>query len=887
MADDLSPEQIRALGEAFADPVSAGQLLEWAGLGRGRHPAWPVQGAEQFWGEVSRLLRAGALVGGRASLLALAGALYPANRVFGTETLDASGQVESLFEVPWPPNPNFVGREQELAGLRTRLAGTRSGAACAQVLYGLGGVGKTQLAVEYAYRFRGEYDLVWWVAAERPAELVGGLAALAVRLGVAVEGRAAESASRAVDLLGARGAGRWLVVVDNAGAPPEGTKHDGGEALLLAVLRAAGRGGHVLVTSRDPTWLGVADAALVDVLPRTDAVRLLRRRLPGLPEEPAGRVAELLGDLPLAVEQAAAWLSRSGMAVDTYCGLVGQRTREVLSEGKPVSYPVPVAATWTLAVERLDNPAAVWLLRLWALCGPEPIPASLIGPGAVGLLPPPLAPAATDPLLLGRLIQILTAVGLVRVSPEGVVLHRLVQAVLREHTPPDLRDTARRTLHRLLVVAASGDPGSPDSWPTYAQLLPHALAADLADSDEEGGRRLILRLGRYLRVSGDYHASLALGRDTYRRWRASLGEGHEDTLQAASDVAGTLRDLGDWAAARTLEEKVLALRQEIFGDEHPDTLTAAGSLANTLGMQGDYPAARALEERVLAGRRAVLGDDHVRTLTAAAHLAKRLRIMGEYAESRALGEMVVARRREVLGENHPDTLAAMADLANTLDANGDHDGGRVLGETVLARRRTVLGEDHPHTLRSAWDLAETLRSAGDHGSARTLLEETITRSERILGADHPDTLSMAVTLAGVMRAVGAHQEARVLLEDVLARGRDVVGDDHPRMIIASAELADVLFDLGDYPAARVLTESVLAREQRMRGENHPATLLSAADLARVLHALGESPAAQALEERVLSGLRQVLGDDHPYTQKAAASLAATRRQAADQALPPS
>ncbi|WP_239405086.1 NB-ARC domain-containing protein, partial [Frankia sp. Cj3] len=199
-----------------------------------------------------------------------------------------------VWGVPWPRNPNFTGREGELAGLRERLTGSAAVTVLPQALHGLGGVGKTQLAVEYAYRHRGDYDVVWWVNAEQPGDVVAGLAGLAEELGVAVVGEAAESAAVVVGLLVRRQVvARWLVVVDNAGVPSE----------LDGLLAAAGGDGHVLVTSRDARWAGVAQAVEVDVLPRADSVMLLTRRAARLTGGEADRIADLLGDLQLALEQ--------------------------------------------------------------------------------------------------------------------------------------------------------------------------------------------------------------------------------------------------------------------------------------------------------------------------------------------------------------------------------------------------------------------------------------------------------------------------------------------------------------------------------------------------------------------------------------------------------
>jgi hypothetical protein len=383
-----------------------------------------------------------------------------------------------VWRMPWPRDPNFVGRAAELASVRAGFtAGSGLAAVLPQAMHGLGGVGKTQLAVEYAYRYATDYELVWWVPAEEPALVVTALAELAARLGAGVAGEAQEAAA-AVELLRAgERFNRWLVIADNAGS----------ESDLSTLLTAAGNNGHVLITSRDPGWSAAARTVEVDVLPRAEAVALLHARAPRLTAAECQQVADLLGDLPLAVEQAGAWLACSGMSAGDYVDAVAHRTREILAEGKPPGYPVPVAATWTVALDAVDD-TAVWLLRLWAFLGPEPIPTDLINSTTVRALPGELAPV-TDSLLRGRTVATLARLGLIRLIDNAVVMHRLVHAVLRDHTPVTDREMLRTAVHRVLAAAAPTDTVDPAGWPRWAALYPHVLAAHIIDTDHEGPPR--------------------------------------------------------------------------------------------------------------------------------------------------------------------------------------------------------------------------------------------------------------------------------------------------------------------------------------------------------------------------------------------------------------
>jgi tetratricopeptide (TPR) repeat protein len=579
----------------------------------------------------------------------------------------------------------FTGRASLLTQLEAALRS--GGPAVVQAVSGMGGIGKTTAVIEYAHRHHDEFDIAWWVPAEDPALIPERLAECALALSLtAATTPVGVGVARLLGELARRD--RWLVVFDNAEDP-------------RALSRFLPEGpGQVLITSRNPAWRGIADVVRVREFARAESTGLLRRLAPGLTTREADRVADAVGDLPLAIEQAGSLLADTGMAVDKYLRLLAERAHDVLDHDPGGTYPLSVAAAWAVAFDRLalDDPTACDVLRVLAWCGPEPVPLSLLSDHPA-VLPERLRPIATDPLVLARCTAILHRRGMATVSPHAIQLHRIPAALLRARSQA-IDETAAGwagTVVRLLVQTAPGTARSdPGGWPLWRRLLPHVLAS--------------------------------AGHD------AALDAVPAHATELLDRAATFLMDRGESQAALATFERAYVVRRDKFGDDHPDTLTSATNLADNLWWLGDYQRARALDEDTLSRRRRILGEDHPDTLHSAGQLALDLYGLGHYPQARELQEKTLSRQRQILGDDHPQTFLSLNQLGLLLWCLGNYQQARQLLTGTLAHSRRALGEDHPDTLFSEGLLGLVLWSLGKYRQARELQNDTITRSRRVLGA---------------------------------------------------------------------------------------------------------------------------------------------------------
>jgi hypothetical protein len=771
-----------------------------------------------------------------------------------------------------PPRPVFLaGREELLAEVGTRLTAGDDPGPRLVALCGLGGAGKTSIAVAYAYRHLDEVGVVWQFPAENATVLAAEFAELAAQLGA--QGLAdTRDPVASVHAVLANFPTPWLLTFDNAS----------GLASVAAFLPPAGAG-QVLITSQNPNWPGqVLDVPMLD--PETAAEFLVSRTRD--PDRQAAReLADLLGGLPLALEQAAAYTQAIGDTLAGYLALFRHRRPEILARGEPTGYSKTVASTWALTFDRLrqTDPIAIGLLRLLAFCAPEAIPWRLLlqpRPGLAGRLGdetgPVLTPLLEDRLAAGDAIGALRRYSLVTPAADGAVsVHRLVQAVTADQMPAELAKEWQQAAAALIEDAIPADTRLPAAWPACATLLPHARAVLGLTS---GG---LWRIAQYLGRSGSYSAARDLCQliaDAHNEDDA-YGPEHPDTLDARAELAYWTGYAGDAAGARDQYASLLPIQERVLGAEHPDTLVTRSNLADWTETAGDAAGARDQYAALLPIQERVLGAEHPDTLVTHTNLAYCTGAAGDAAGARDQFASLLPIRERVSGAEHPETLIVRGNLARWTGAAGDAARARDQYAALLPIQERVLGAEHPNTLATRNNLARWTGAAGDAAGARDQFASLLPIQERVLGAEHPETLTTRGNFAQWTGEAGDAAGARDQFADLLPIRQRVSGAEHPGTLVTRNNFAQWTGEAGDAAGARDQFADLLTVVGRVLGPEHPNTLATRNNLARWTGAAGDAAGARDQYAALLPIRERVLGLEHPDTLTTRTSLADWTRKA--------
>ncbi len=740
-------------------------------------------------------------------------------------------------------NARFTGRTQDLQRLRRELRAEGRAVVLPVALQGLGGIGKTQLALEYVHRFRSAYDLVWWIQADPPQFIDTALIDLGVELKLPPsEGTAAEGARSTLEAL-RRGTltSRWLLVFDNAD-----------DVAHVQNFLPRGGGGHLLITSRNPDWAERANPIQVDVFQRAESVAHLRGRAGAITSEQAGQVAQALGDLPIAVAAAGAWLAETGTPVAEYLHAIEQHGAGTRS----------VQATWNLSLQRLQerSPGAYRLLQICSVLAPETALDLLYSDQLTKALIP-FDPSVAERGMRGALVQQINRLALLKLDTVAgqVVVHRLLQDVVRGRmTDEEVRHTKHEAHLALAAFRPAGEPDDPKSWDRFRMIWTHLEISGAVSCNDDSVRQLLIDRVRYLWRRGDLPQGLRLGNAVSKEWERllkeaeSAGENGEPSIPNVDPVS--------------LCRQLLHLRFNI---------------ANILREQAKFGEVLRLDEEVLAAQRVLLGERHSHTLMTSGGLAADLRALGRYAEALPLDEATYLAWLEGFGEDHPRTLAAANNLAVSLRAVGDFRRARSIDEDVLERRRIVLGAAHPYALHSQSSLGRDLREAGEYEQSVTMLRNAHALSREHVGPEALGTLKIQANLAASLRSSGRADEAAELLEEAYERLSGRFGPGNPDTLSCRLNRSNNLLATGEVSKALAEMIAVTESYQSTLGADHPFSLICVSNQSASWRRQGEPDRARELVARAAEGCLRLLGDSHPYYLAAAMNHATCRYDAGD------
>ncbi len=630
-----------------------------------------------------------------AALVLVGVLLYWMGRKLGE--VDRTGDTATGKPVRIAPRPAFlVGREELLSNLEAELGAAHGVGVRVATLCGLGGVGKTSVAVEFAHRYLDEYGVVWQFTAQEATTLQAQFGDLAALLGVGERADAGDPVAQVHSMLAVIPS-RWLLIFDNV---PD-------EISVQSVLPPAGNG-RVLITSQNPYWT-FGRVIEVPALREDIAAAFLQKRTGMTDQSAASQLARDLGGLPLALEQACAFMTATGRDIAEYQSMFDKRHTDMLQRGHAVGHDGQVATTWSLAFSQLEQnmPGAIGLLRLLACCAPDNVPIRLLlqnRPSLTKAFSPEvasqIAPLLEDSLEADDAMAALRRYSLIGALTEGTIsVHRLVQVITLDQIAPGQAAGWQHAVASLIRSALPTDPEDPRTWKAYRELLPHAEVT-LPVSDNA-----VLKIANYLGFEGQYVLACTLDRKIIQAREQDLGAEHPDTLKARACLAMWTGEAGDPATARDMAAALLPVQARVLGAKHPDTLATRASLARWTGTVKDPAAARD-------------------------QLAKLLPV-----------------QTRVLGAEHPDTLATQASLATWTGQAGDATTAREQYAALLPIRERVLGADHPVTLATRANVAYWTGMAGNASAARDHFAALVPIRERVLGADHPDTQATRASLA--------------------------------------------------------------------------------------------------------------------------------------------
>lgn len=737
---------------------------------------------------------------------------------------------EEKFIVPYQRNHKFTGRRNLLSVLRTMLCRENAQAWNHRIaLYGLGGVGKTQLALEYVHSQKDSYDRIYWINAASEEAIISGFQQIASQTHWVHQKAALQPKEViAIVLKQLRERENWLFVFDNL---------DDFE-LLDNCLPDVGSNKHTLITTRNPNCHQIpAEGLEVGVLDIDDATDFLLTRSNVTPAPPAKieafNIVKELGCLPLAVEQAAAYIRETLKDIFKYLSSYRRSQRshhERLSKANRTYYEKSIATTWSMSFLQLSKDASN-LLRVLSFLNPDGILTDFLNAGQEGLCKP-LNEIFEDIDRLCEALGELERFSLIRRQDEAnggelIIMHRLVQSVIRDDLSVELFAGMQANAVRLCIY---GFPeGDFQHHPTlvrcrrfYGQVI--GLISTIKDAQHVKLGCLLHRLGVFLVADGKFSEAVIILERARNIMDRILEKESPQILRAATDLAWAYCESGRLQDSLDLAEKVLTIRQVLDGEEHSEaTLSIMGGVAGLYCSQGRYNLAAEMQRKVVDKSKSLLGTDHRDTLRAVEALSLIYVLQGLWSAAAELQEEVLESRRRVFGDDSLLTFAAMTNLAGIYQYQGRFETARMLTESTVEARLRLLG-DHPWTFWAQMSLGTVWAECSRFQDSRKMLLHASDGLAATLGTEHPMTLIAMANLGYGYSDQRIFDKSIQVLEATVANSSKVSGTEHFYTLWMKECLAEVYHRQGDCEKAISLLEIVVQSRRNVLGETHCITL---------------------------------------------------------------
>jgi hypothetical protein len=775
-------------------------------------------------------------------------------------------------------------------------------------VWGMGGVGKSQLALSYLQRYRTEYDATFWIQADQTASVHRDFLAiyrLRAETTPSLSDPSPEDVKREVLSWFAKASGKYLIIFDGADSLHQTDK----DFVRLSEYCPGSPRTHIIITSRSSIAKSMStfEGVSVEELEESQSVELF---LTCAEIQPAREnvVAETklivheLGHLALAVSMAGKYVSqtpRLSSDLSAYLDEFRHRRLDLLSETPDelvAMYHHSVMTVWETSYSAVSEhlPEAGRLLTLLCFIHYDDIFLELFGldnnSGSTAVAPWMSTlgcQTGADLHQLEKYFRVLENYSLCqrKAMQSSYSIHRLVHTWGYDRLGSDSDEVERfwYAASQLLDDYIKTSSERQDGPVLKLRVVPHLT--DNIHSFEKVSRingwndidwvETVERFGFFFTEIGRWNDAALPQREVLEKRQRILGDEHPDTIAAMNNLANTLGHQGKLDEAAWMRKEVLEKRQRTLGDEHPDTIAAMNNLAITLIDQGKLDEAAWMGKEVLEKMQQILGDEHSDTIKAMNNLAITLGHQGKLDEAAWMRKEVLEKRQRILGDEHPDTITAMNNLGATLDHQGKLDEAAWMKKEVLEKRQRILGDEHPATIAAMNNLAITLGHQGKLDEAAWMRKEVLEKMQQILGDEHPATITAMNNLGATLDHQGKLDEAAWMRKEVLENRQQILGDEHPDTIAAMNNLAITLSDQGKLDEAAWMRKEVLEKRQRILGDEHPDTIAAMNNLANTLSDQGKLDEAAWMRKEVLEKRQRILGDEHPDTIKAMNNLGAT------------